>query len=106
MRTTIMIGLLVGLLGCGDNDAAPVTCGACGDGDVQCTGPISDCVASGACETHQAGDIVLNADGTYTQVGGGGSYSVSPSAVILVNSFGVTSILGVSVGSCPLAMDR
>lgn len=27
MRTTIMIGLLVGLLGCGDNDAAPAaTC--------------------------------------------------------------------------------
>lgn len=106
MRTTIMIGLLVGMLGCGDNGAASVTCAPCGNGDVECTGPISDCIAAGTCETHQAGNIALNADGTYAQEGGGGTYSVSPSAVLLVNEFGVTSVLGVAVGSCPLAADQ
>lgn len=100
MRTMILIGILVGVLGCGDNDAS-VTCGPCGDGGLNCTGPIEECIATGACETHQAGNVILFADGSYTQDNGGGAFTVMPGILILHDARSTSSaLLSVEIATC------
>lgn len=101
MRTAIVIGILIGMLGCGDNDRA-VSCGPCGQ-NLQCDGPIQQCISPGPCVTNAVGHLVLASDGTYTQDGGGGTFTTSALGVTLRPSAApaVAALVSVSENSCP-----